>query len=255
MESEPSPCRPQDLGKFEVTQRDGVARLGKFFTKHGVLNTPALLPVVNPNILTVEPRSLWDEFGFRALITNSYVIWKNEILREKATKEGIHKLLDFPGVIMTDSGTFQSYVYGDVEVSVEEIVRFQASIGVDIGTMLDVFGRPDMTRKEIEDAVRITAERATKSLQVADTKIMLNGPIQGGLHQDLRAKSAKMMAESEYQQSNFSIHPIGGIVPLMESRLPRLREAKYLELSWKLGITLALANIFLVGVIALVVPI
>ena len=39
------------------------------------------------------------------------------------------------------------------------------------------------------------------------------------------------------------------------SRLPRLREAKYLELSWKLGITLALANIFLVGVIALVVPI
>ena len=87
---------------------------------------------------------------------------------------------------MTDSGTFQSYVYGDVEVSVEEIVKFQASIGVDIGTMLDVFGRPDMTRKEIEDAVRITAERATKSLQVADTKIMLNGPIQGGLHQDLR---------------------------------------------------------------------
>ena len=218
MESEPSPCRPQDLGKFEVTQRDGAARLGKFFTKHGVLNTPALLPVVNPNILTVDPRSLWDEFGFRALITNSYVIWKNEILRERATKEGIHELLDFPGVIMTDSGTFQSYVYGDVEVSVEEIVEFQASIGVDIGTMLDVFGRPDMTRKEIEDAVRITAERATKSLQVADTKIMLNGPIQGGLHQDLRAKSAKMMAESEYQQSNFSIHPIGGIVPLMESQ-------------------------------------
>ena len=218
MNSEPSSCRPQDLGKFEVTRRDGAARLGKLFTKHGILNTPALLPVVNPNILTVEPRSLWDEFGFRALITNSYVIWKNDNLRERATEEGIHELLDFPGVIMTDSGTFQSYVYGDVEVSVEEIVRFQATIGVDIGTMLDVFGRPDMTRKEIEDAVRITAERAPKSLQVADSKIMLNGPIQGGLHQDLRAQSAKMMAESEFQGNKFSIHPIGGIVPLMESQ-------------------------------------
>ena len=218
MNSEPSPCRPQDLGKFEVTRRDGAARLGKLFTKHGILNTPALLPVVNPNILTVEPRSLWDEFGFRALITNSYVIWKNDNLRERATEEGIHELLDFPGVIMTDSGTFQSYVYGDVEVSVEEIIRFQATIGVDIGTMLDVFGRPDMTRKEIEDAVRITAERAPKSLQVADSKIMLNGPIQGGLHQDLRAQSAKMMAESEFQGNKFSIHPIGGIVPLMESQ-------------------------------------
>ena len=218
MNSEPSPCRPQDLGKFEVTRRDGAARLGKLFTKHGILNTPALLPVVNPNILTVEPRSLWDEFGFRALITNSYVIWKNDNLRERATEEGIHELLDFPGVVMTDSGTFQSYVYGDVEVSVEEIVRFQATIGVDIGTMLDVFGRPDMTRKEIEDAVRITVERAPKSLQVADSKIMLNGPIQGGLHQDLRAQSAKMMAESEFQGNKFSIHPIGGIVPLMESQ-------------------------------------
>ena len=218
MNSEPSSCRPQDLGKFEVTRRDGAARLGKLFTKHGILNTPALLPVVNPNILTVEPRSLWDEFGFRALITNSYVIWKNDNLRERATEEGIHELLDFPGVIMTDSGTFQSYVYGDVEVSVEEIVRFQATIGVDIGTMLDVFGRPDMTRKEIEDAVRITVERAPKSLQVADSKIMLNGPIQGGLHQDLRAQSAKMMAESEFQGNKFSIHPIGGIVPLMESQ-------------------------------------
>lgn len=37
--------------------------------------------------------------------------------------------------------------------------------------------------------------------------------------------------------------------------LPRIREARYLALSWKLGISLALANIFLVGVIALVVPI
>ena len=37
--------------------------------------------------------------------------------------------------------------------------------------------------------------------------------------------------------------------------MPRVREAQYLALSWKLGVPLALANIFLVGVIALVVPI
>jgi len=44
---DPSPCRPQDLGKFEVTARDGAARLGLLYTKHGVLATPMLLPVVN----------------------------------------------------------------------------------------------------------------------------------------------------------------------------------------------------------------
>ena len=45
---------------------------------------------------------------------------------------------------MTDSGTFQSYVYGDIEVEPEEIIEFQKSIGVDIATMLDVFGKPNL---------------------------------------------------------------------------------------------------------------
>ena len=40
---DPEPCRDQDLGKFEVTARDGAARLGKLFTRHGILETPMLL--------------------------------------------------------------------------------------------------------------------------------------------------------------------------------------------------------------------
>ena len=86
---------------------------------------------------------MWDKYGIEALITNSYVIWKHEKLSVIAKSDGIHKLLNFPGAIVTDSGTFQSYVYGDVEVSPEDIVSFQREIGVDVGTMLDVFGRPD----------------------------------------------------------------------------------------------------------------
>ena len=140
----PEPCREVDEGLFEVTARDGRARLGKLHTKHGILETPTLLPVINPNIRTVEPREMWDRYGIGALITNSYIIWKHQHLKDKALVDGVHELLDYPGVIMTDSGTFQSYVYGDVEVGVEEIVEFQRSIGVDIATMLDVFSRPDM---------------------------------------------------------------------------------------------------------------
>ena len=211
-------CRPQDFGKFEIVERDGAARIGKIHTNHGILTTPTLLPVVNPNILTVEPKEMWDKFGFRALITNSYVIWKHEKLREIALEKGVHELLDFPGVIMTDSGTFQSYVYGDVEVGIEEIVEFQRDIGVDIGTMLDVFGRPDMSREQIEEAVDITANRAISSLEAAGEKLLLNGPIQGGIFQDLRAESSSRMAASEAGGKGFSVHPIGGIVPLMETQ-------------------------------------
>ena len=95
MKENPS-CRPQDFGKFEVVDRDGAARIGKIHTNHGIPTTPTLLPVVNPNILTVEPREMWDKFGFRALITNSYVIWKHEKLREQALGGGSPQTPEFP---------------------------------------------------------------------------------------------------------------------------------------------------------------
>ena len=102
---------------------------------------------------------MWDKYGIQALITNSYVIWKHEKLKNVALENGVHSLIDYPGMIMTDSGTFQSYVYGDVEVGVEEIVQFQKDIGVDVATMLDVFTRPDMKFSEVE---RLLLKRLTR---------------------------------------------------------------------------------------------
>ena len=220
--NEPEPCREQDWGLFEITKRDGAARIGRLHSKHGPITTPMLLPVINPNIRTIEPREMWEKYGIEALITNSYVIWKHEDLRTQALSEGIHSLLDFPGAVVTDSGTFQSYVYGDIEVGPEEIVAFQRDMGVDIGTMLDVFGRPDMTREELEGAVEETSNRAKPSLSVAGSEMLLNGPIQGGTHADLRTRSSLLMGSSESEGRGFAVHPIGGIVPLMEQQ--RYRE-------------------------------
>ena len=80
----PLPCQNHDLGKFEILSRDGAARIGRLHTNHGVLNTPMLLPVVNPNIRTIEPREMWEEYGIEGLITNSYIIWKHQKLKEVA---------------------------------------------------------------------------------------------------------------------------------------------------------------------------
>ena len=209
---DPESCREKDRGKFEITARDGQARLGRLHTKHGIVDTPCLLPVINPNIRTIEPREMWDKYGIQALITNSYVIWKHDKLKDEAIKNGVHSLLDYPGMVMTDSGTFQSYVYGDVEVGVEEIVQFQKDIGVDVATMLDVFTRPDMKFSEVESAVMETLDRGQISIETSGD-VMLNGPIQGGLFSDLRAISAKEMSKLE-----FNVHPIGGIVPIMEKQ-------------------------------------
>ena len=90
---DPEGCREQDIGLFEITNRDGYSRIGRLHTKHGVISTPMLLPVINPNLRTIEPREMWELFGVDALITNSYVIWKHDDLREKALSDGILSLI------------------------------------------------------------------------------------------------------------------------------------------------------------------
>ena len=195
---------------FEITKRDGLARIGKFETKHGILETPALLPVVNPKICTVTPRELYEEFGFKALITNSYIIKNTPDLHEKAQAVGLHEMLDFPGIIMTDSGTFQSHMYGTVEVTNEEMIEFQKSIGTDIGTVLDIFTEPFWTKEETEKSIEITLERTQKACEMKG-EMMLNGVGQGSIFTDLRENCARSMADMD-----IDVHPIGGVVPLME---------------------------------------
>ena len=106
-------------------------------------------------------------------------------------------------------GTFQSYVYGDVEVGVEEIVEFQRSIGVDIATMLDVFS--DQICRKTRCCKRFKQHERCEASILAAQDTMLNGPIQGGIHRHLRKQSARGMG-----QFDFAVHPIGGIVPIME---------------------------------------
>ena len=113
-----------------------LARLGRIKTKSGPIETPTLLPVVNPGIQLISPRTLKEEFKCSAIITNAYIIKRR--FGADAIAEGIHTLLDFDGPLMTDSGAYQTLVYGDAEVSSEEIVRFQEEINTDIATILDV---------------------------------------------------------------------------------------------------------------------
>jgi 7-cyano-7-deazaguanine tRNA-ribosyltransferase len=97
--------------------------------------------------------------------------------------------------------------------------------------MLDVFGRPDMSREELTSVVEVTAERAPISLEIAGEDLLLNGPIQGGLHDDLRALAGEVMGGIQGDHRGFTVHPIGGIVPLMENQ--KYRELFQILLSAK----------------------
>jgi len=197
---------------FEIKEKDGLARLGEFTTSHGTIETPAIMPVINPNRELVPVKKLEGEFGTQILITNSYILYKDQDLKKKSLDKGVHKLLGFQGPIMTDSGTFQAHVYGDIDVGAKEILEFQRSIGSDIVTILDEFTEPDDSRETAERKVKKTVERAEQAQKSRSDKEILNAlPIQGSIYLDLRKRCAESMGELKG-----GLYPIGGVVPLME---------------------------------------
>ena len=101
---------------FEIVNKDLLGRTGKLYTPHGIVETPAVMPVINPNLRLIEPKEL-RRYGAQMLITNSYIIYKSERWHEEALKNGLHSMLGFDGPIMTDSGSFQLSVYGSMEVT------------------------------------------------------------------------------------------------------------------------------------------
>lgn len=195
---------------FEVLERDGLARIGVLETRHGRVTTPALLPVVNPRHAVIPAKDLGDRFGAQMLITNAYILGRSET-RDEVLRAGIHRFLGFPGAIMTDSGAFQSHVYGSVDVTNPEVVDFQRRIGVDLGTMLDVFSEPDHDHARAALGVEETIRRA-KEADSLRGEMALVGAVQGGLHADLRERCAR-----EVSSLGVAACAIGGVVPLLEA--------------------------------------
>ncbi len=213
---------------FELVDRDCTGRIGILHTDHGKVRTPALLPVVNPHRLTIAPEELHSTFGFQALITNSYIISKDEFLRERALEDGVHDLLGFPGAVMTDSGTFQAHVYGKEGTKNAEIVAFQREMGVDIGTALDVFTEPWDGPDTAEEAMEETLSRVEEAASIKG-EMALAGTVQGGVFPRLREEMAVRLGGLDVD-----VHPVGGVVPLLENY--RFRDLVRVVLAAKRGL-------------------
>jgi len=198
---------------FEIRERDLLARIGRLETKSGIVETPVLLPVVNPAVQSISPKTMREEFGCSALMTNAYIIKKHSEL--KAAKLGVHRLIDFDGVVMTDSGAYQILVYGDVETTNGEIIQFQEQIGTDIAVILDVPTGWGVSEHYARQTVEDTLKRAKELTRIKSRDdILWAGPVQGGVHLSLVAKSAKAMSKLP-----FHIHALGSPTPVMEQYL------------------------------------
>ena len=138
----------------------------------------------------IPPQEIRNNFQFDALITNSYLVWRRH--REEKEVPRIHDLLNFNGVIATDSGAYQILQYGDVEVQPSEIIHFQEQLNSDIAVILDVPTGDDSSKERAKWTVEETLRRADQSLQlIRRSDILWVGPVQGGAYVDLVAYSAR----------------------------------------------------------------
>lgn len=196
---------------FEIKAKDNRGRVGVLKTRHGDVKTPNLMPVIHPRKQVIDVA----KYGADIVITNAYLIYKDEDLKKEAIEKGLHELINFDGPIMTDSGSFQLSVYGDVEITNKEVIEFQELIKTDIGTSLDVPTAPFVTRKEAEDDLEITLKRAKEAVEYKNKQnmeMLLNSVVQGSTFLDLRQKCG-----DELTKLGADLYPIGAVVPLMES--------------------------------------
>lgn len=198
---------------FEVVYKDLMGRIGILEIRSGAIETPAIMPVINPKQLLIKPSEM-RKLGAEVLITNSYIIYRTLELREKAISEGLHRLLEVDLPIMTDSGAYQLSQYGELEVTPKDILEFQLKIGSDIAVPLDIPTQPDAAREIAEQEMieTINRLREAKAISRNYSGTLLAAPIQGSTFLDLRMECA-----CAAQEIGFDLYAIGGVVPLMET--------------------------------------
>ena len=195
---------------FEVWETDLLGRVGEIAVGGKSIETPCMFPVIHP-VSQIIPTSELRSMGYRGLMTNSYIIRSRR--KEEALQKGIHSLLGFDGVFMTDSGGYQVLEYGDLEVGYRDVASFQAEIGSELAVTLDRPTGYPQSRSVARSTVDYSFENAKATIdEFGERNTTWVGPIQGGLYGDLVRKSAKSLVGSGFQ-----ILALGSPVQVMEN--------------------------------------
>ena len=198
--------------KFEVRETDLMGRVGVVSLGSKRFETPCLTPVVHP-VWRDIPLAEFKQMGFEVLMTNSYILYKRDL--EPALEKGIHALLGFDGVVMTDSGGYQVLEYGDTEFTPDEIADFQSRVGSDLAVTLDKPTGYSTSRAYAKETMTSSLEAARQTIEkFGGSKTTWVGPVQGGIFGDLVRRSAKGLVEAGFQYL-----ALGSPVELMEGYL------------------------------------
>ena len=213
---------------FRLLATDGAARLGEIVTPHGIVRTPAFMPVgTQATVKGVAPDEV-RRTGADIVLANTYHLMLRPGAERIAALGGLHKFMNWPAPILTDSGgfqvmslsglrkidenavTFRSHVDGAmVELSPERAIEIQTLLGADIAMQLDECIELPKPRAELERAMQLSlrwAERCKRAFEHAPPGRALFGIVQGGDDRDLRNASARALIDL-----GFAGYAIGGL--------------------------------------------
>ncbi len=214
---------------YRLLGRDGAARLGEISTPRGRIRTPDFMPV--GTVATVQ--ALYPDqvkaAGADVILANTYHLMLRPGAERIARLGGLHTFMRWPGPILTDSGGFQVMSLSKIREVTEEGARFQSHLdgsrhmltpersieiqcllGADIQMQLDECIEYPASHAEAERAMELSLRWAERS-QCAFKKYgapgqALFGIVQGGVHADLRHRSAEALVAM-----NFPGYSIGGL--------------------------------------------
>lgn len=218
---------------IESEDSDSKARAGYFETDHGVVHTPAFMPVgTQGTVKAVNQKFLEEDIKAQIVLSNTYHLYLRpgtEIL-EKAG--GLHKIMNWSKPILTDSGGYQVYSLSSLRklkedgvefrshldgsthfFSPEKIIQIQRSIGSDIMMVLDECTPYPCDFEYAENSTDLTSKWAVLNREAFEQtsslygyKQFLFGIIQGSTYKNLREKSA-----TDLRKLNFDGYAIGGL--------------------------------------------
>ena len=212
---------------FAISATDGKARRGQITTLRGVIDTPAFMPVgTAATVKGMLPESV-AETGAQILLGNTYHLMLRPGDARVKSLGGLHKFMNWPGPILTDSGgfqvmsladlrkltergvTFKSHIDGSKwEITPERSMEIQRNLGSDITMCFDECTPHPATPDQAAASMRLSMRWAQRSRDAFGDRpgYALFGIQQGSVFKDLRAESAEKL-----QQIGFDGYAVGGL--------------------------------------------
>ena len=236
---------------FEVLACDGTARRGRLVTAHGAVDTPVFMPVGTAGTVKAMTAEGVAATGARIVLGNTYHLMLRPGAERIAALGGLHRFMNWPHTILTDSGgfqvmslasrraigeagvTFRSHLDGSLyELTPERSVAIQHRLGADVTMALDECTPYPAPREAVESSMELSmrwAERSRRAFVERPGHGMF-GIVQGGVHPDLRLRSAARLIEI-----GFDGYAIGGLAigegqtttfAVLDATVPALPEAR-----------------------------